>query len=89
VLFDVRYHKEEDGDESLLGERQWQWFENVLKQATNDTWIILGSGIQFLIDNRFLNADHWPRKELNRLIELLSKYQRSRVLLVSGDVHHA
>ena len=41
-----------------------------------------------LINNRLLNADHWPRKELNRLVDIIKKYKKSGVFFVSGDVHH-
>jgi alkaline phosphatase D len=87
VLFDVRY--ENDGS-SILGEAQWAWFEREVAEWRPQV-LLLGSGVQFMLNNRLFNAEHWPACDIQRLSGILSKHLSpdSQILLLSGDVHHA
>ena len=37
--------------------------------------------------NRLTNMEVWPKKEVNHLVNLIKRYNKS-VVLISGDVHH-
>eukprot|EP00347_Sterkiella_histriomuscorum_P005565 403356122 len=85
ILLDVRFSKTK---ETLLGDDQWKWFENVLKNS-NDQVYLLGSGVQFMMRDRLIGAERWPDKEYQRLLDLIKQYKKSGVFLLSGDVHHS
>jgi len=56
-----------------------------------DDLILIGSGIQFLMNNRIVNAEHWSHTEVKLFAELLNNTlgdQASKVIFLSGDVHH-
>mgnify|MGYP002631076057 CR=1 FL=1 len=72
-------------DAVLVGEAQWQWLEEQL-QVEVDLRII-GSSIQLLAE--FTGWETWANypHERSRLFQLLSRYQREPVVIISGDVH--
>ncbi len=91
ILLDTRYFKEKPGAENdILGETQWQWFENELKHsAQNQIPIhIIASGIQFLSDSKLVEKWNDYPKSKARLYELFEKYRPSGLILISGDVHY-
>jgi uncharacterized membrane protein YkvA (DUF1232 family) len=50
------------------------WLENVLaKHGLEDDLIVIGSGIQFLMSNRIVNAEHWKPKEILRITKMFNK----------------
>ena len=54
---DVRYEKRIP---NTISETQWQWLENVLeKYGEENDLILIGSGTQFMLNNRIVNAEHW------------------------------
>ena len=66
ILMDVRY--EQTKESTIISETQWAWLENVLaKYGVEDDLIVIGSGIQFLMSNRIVNAEHWKPKEILRI----------------------
>lgn len=74
-------------DAVLMGEDQWNWLEEQL-QIPADVRVI-GSSIQLLAE--FTGWETWanyPRERL-RFIDLLARYQREPILIISGDVHWA
>jgi alkaline phosphatase D len=76
-----------DTEADLLGDAQWRWIEQQL-QVEADVHII-GSSIQLLAE--FTGWESWanfPRAR-QRFIELLARYQREPVVIISGDVHWA
>lgn len=89
ILLDTRYHLESDKkDGNVLGERQWQWLENELKQS-KARFHLIASGIQILpMDHRFEKWSDYP-KERNRLLNLIKKHKPRGVMLLSGDRHIA
>lgn len=91
ILLDVRYNRDErislnrTGD--ILGERQWEWFEEELRN--NDAlFTLVGSGTQVLTDDR-IYPEAWYHASTERLFSVIRKYQKSGVILMSGDVHFA
>ena len=94
ILTDGRYFKDDHAPlpsgnkgKDILGEKQWLWLENELKENTAE-YIVIGAGIQMLPDDRYL-PETWFPKSRDRLIKLIKKYQIGGVLLISGDVHYA
>ncbi len=75
-------------DGEVLGEMQWKWLDEELRQSTSDFNIIVSS-VQVLSTNPLVESwAHFP-KEKTRLLKLLYKTGLRNVLLLSGDVHHA
>ena len=98
ILLDNRYFKSEyapkpyndpyppDYEGTILGEQQWNWLENLLKNSTADVHLI-ASGIQVLSPNhRFEKWLNYPN-EYQRLIGLLQTYKVKNPIVLSGDRH--
>ncbi|KAI5691020.1 hypothetical protein MNV84_02580 [Leishmania braziliensis] len=98
VLLDARSFRDRSnathaGD--AIGAEQWVWFEESLKNYTTPTqdgrercaMVLIGSGIQFMLDEK--PAENWaafPRSR-DRLLGLLRAYRVERVAFITGDVH--
>jgi len=92
ILLDVRYFKDEPyflsfGAQDLLGEEQWEWLENELKENQAE-YVVIGSGTQIIPDDRVF-PEKWFDQSKERLISLIRKYKTSGVILLTGDVHYA
>lgn len=71
---------------TILGEEQWQWFEQQISDATVDLFIV-GSGIQVLTENhRFEKWANFP-KERKRMLDLITEKVEVPLLFLSGDRH--
>lgn len=103
IMLDTRYYrsplKERPGNEgkafdyepqtegTILGEEQWSWLENQLKQPAQVRLII--SSIQLIANEpKYEKWDNFP-KERQRFFDLLRKTQAKNVVLLSGDRHSA
>ncbi|MCC5920464.1 MAG: alkaline phosphatase family protein [Cyclobacteriaceae bacterium] len=97
ILLDTRYFRDRlnfvqgrgylpINEGSMLGEEQWQWLENELKE--NDAAVtFIGSGIQILHnEHKYEKWSNLPH-ELNKLKSLILKYQEANIILLSGDRH--
>ena len=64
---------EYDGD--VLGEKQWKWFENELKESEgNDSSVIVVSSIQMFTSNPIVESwSHFP-KSRDRFVNLIRTY---------------
>ena len=81
------YEPSTDPAATLLGDQQWKWLEDQLRQPAEIR--IIGSSIQFAaIEHRFEHWGNLPR-ERARMLELLSRTGASGVIFLSGDRHHA
>lgn len=79
------YAPNPDPQSTILGEAQWRWLEEELKQPA-DLRIIMTS-IQFLPqDHRWERWENFPH-ERKRLLDLLAERDTGPVLFVSGDRH--
>ncbi len=87
ILLDNRYFADPPGpDAGLLGEAQWSWLEEELKNSTAQINII-GSGTQIIPrDHRFEKWQNFP-KERARLFALMKEYQVPGLIFISGDRH--
>ena len=69
----------------MLGETQWKWLEEQLKQPAEVR--IIGSSIQVLSDEHpYEKWSNFP-EERERLYQLIRKCEASGVVLLSGDRH--
>ena len=73
-------------DATFLGDEQWEWLKDTLKQEHD--LLIMASSIQVLAtEHRFEKWSNIP-SERNKLLTLLESLD-SRVIVVSGDRHRA
>lgn len=90
ILLDIRYFKDHPGlfstGKDMLGDSQWVWFENELKENQAE-YIVIGSGVQIIPDDRLL-PETWYKQSLDKLFGLIRKYKTGGVILISGDVHY-
>ncbi len=88
LMLDVRYHADEPGETSdILGEKQWAWFEEEIKDTSIKLWVI-ASGLQVLpMDHKYEKWANYPSSR-NRLLKTLQKDHLKNVLILSGDRHH-
>lgn len=98
ILLDSRYHRDPlerinkvyqvnpTGD--MLGEEQWQWLENELRNSKAQVHII-GNGIQVLPEEQVF--EKWANFPASRkkLLDLVAATKAPGVLLLSGDRHIA
>lgn len=81
-----RYELNATGD--VLGEAQWRWLENELKNSKAGVHII-ASSIQFLAnDHGFEKWGNFPQAR-NRMLDLLKRVKPKATFFVSGDRHIA
>ena len=73
---------------TILGEDQWQWFEQEITNADAEV-LIIGSSVQAL------SAEHgWEKwanfpNERERLFNLLARSKAKKTVIISGDRHQA
>lgn len=81
------YIPSEDPDQNLLGDDQWQWFNEQLQKPA-DLRIIV-STIQLIAEGHAWEAWRMMPKEQQRFYDLLNSTNAEGVIVVSGDRHHA
>lgn len=82
-----RYQRSEDPEDTILGEAQWTWLEQQLREPAELRLLI--SSVQFVADGH--DYERWgvfPR-ERRRLLSLIAETGANGVLVLSGDRHHA
>jgi alkaline phosphatase D len=74
-----------DPQATMLGETQWRWLEEQLRQPAEVR--LIASSIQFVAE--FAGCESWANfpHEKQRFLELLRRTRANGVLLVSGDRH--
>jgi alkaline phosphatase D len=87
ILPDERYFRDEPGkDADILGETQWRWLEQELKNDSAEITFI-GSSTQLIPD------EHWSEmwgdypKSRERFFSMLKDSKKSGVIILSGDRH--
>ena len=72
----------------MMGEAQWAWFENEIRNSDADIHII-GSSIQFIpTEHGFEKWENFPAAR-KRMLDLLAKHNPKKPLVISGDRHIA
>jgi alkaline phosphatase D len=89
--------------QDMLGEEQWAWLEKELRETTRSPspssslslthppLTIIGAGLQIVSRGDPWIAESWSKlpQSQARLFSLLAKYNRTRTVFISGDVHIA
>ena len=79
------YKPSDDTTSTLLGEDQWAWLEEQLKEEADIR--IIGSSVQFLAYEKGMESwGNYPR-ERSRFFELIEETKANGVIFISGDVH--
>ncbi len=87
ILLDNRYFKALDTKTPLLGEAQWLWLEEELKNSS--------AGVNFIMTGLSVLSpllpitEEWAQHttELNRMTSLLQKYKTKGIVFLTGDKH--
>ncbi|MDX1912354.1 MAG: alkaline phosphatase D family protein [Saprospiraceae bacterium] len=86
-FYPLDYYPHEISDSTLLGEEQWTWLENELRQPADLR--IIASGSQFSIAyNGYEAWANFPH-ERRRMLDLIKNTRANGVLFITGDVHYA
>ncbi len=80
-----RYKPDPDPENTMLGEAQWAWLEERLRDSADIT--IIASSTQFA--HAYNGLESWNNfpSEKNRMFELIRTTNAQGVLFLSGDVH--
>ncbi|MGB0452850.1 MAG: alkaline phosphatase D family protein [Bacteriovoracaceae bacterium] len=88
ILLDLRYHKEKKNKKTadMLGQEQWTWLENEIKNSDASFHIFCSSigvlkGLPFVED-----WSDYPRS-YKRFMDLIDTYRPSGTFFISGDKH--
>jgi alkaline phosphatase D len=89
ILLDDRYERDSMFDENpdVLGELQWTWLEDILKN-NRETFTFIMSGIQILPPTKLI-VENWFTGSRKRLFDLIGKLKKEGVVFLTGDVHVA
>ncbi len=81
-----RYMPYDNGEGTVLGEKQWQWLEQELENNFSD-FLVIVSSIQFLSwEHGFETWGNFPH-EVKKLKDLLVKKGVRNAIILSGDRH--
>ena len=87
ILLDVRFDFDPDSRDRL-GARQIEWLEAKFQEHKDSDITLIASGVQILPD-RYFPTEHFEWETKKSLLDLIRKYEKSGVVLLSGDVHFA
>lgn len=82
-----RYQRSEDPADTMLGDEQWAWLEQQLREPAELR--LVGSSVQVIADGH--DYERWGVFPLqrHRLLSLISRTGARGVIVLSGDRHHA
>ncbi len=80
-----RYVPHEDPGPTILGEAQWSWLEEQLRQPADVRFLV--SSIQLVVSEHGFESWGLFPAERRRMFDLLAKTEASGVVIVSGDRH--
>lgn len=81
------YVRDESESATILGEAQWAWLEQRLREPADVR--LIGSSIQFVAEDHFWERwEQFPR-ERSRLLRLIADSGDSPVIFLTGDRHKA
>jgi alkaline phosphatase D len=85
--YELDYSPYTTSDSTMLGEEQWKWLEEKLKEPADLR--IVGSSTQFGITHNGYEAwANFPHEQ-RRFVDLIKRTRANGVLFISGDVHYA
>jgi alkaline phosphatase D len=87
IMLDNRYFKDLEPEYAMLGKTQWDWLENEFKTSTANLHVIV-TGLSIFSPLMPYTDEWWQYpKEVNRLLDLLKKYNVKAPLFLTGDKH--
>ena len=89
LLLDGRYFKNLERTAPVLGNKQWDWLENELKNSTAQVHFIM-TGLSIFSPLLPYSEEwwHWP-SEVKRLLKILDDHKPQGVVFLTGDKHFA
>lgn len=81
IMLDVRYFRVKEHD--ILGEKQWRWLEEQLKDPRE--LVLIASGLQINVEDRFAITEQWDEPSRLRLLKMLENIPG--VIFLTGDIH--
>ena len=88
IMLDVRYHRDDPGPQAdVLGETQWEWLREQLKEPADLRLIV--SGFQVLLPEE-AGSETWDQfpAARSRLFETIREAGAERVVFITGDQHY-
>lgn len=83
---DKKYTFDDSKEATILGETQWRWFEQELKNSYSDFTVVVSS-IQLISgEHGFETWGNFPN-EIERFKYVLQKHKTKNVIVLSGDRH--
>ncbi len=89
ILIDVRFHYNEDAIGDRLGKRQIEWLEAIFQEHFDSDVTLIGSGIHIIPQRPWTFVEDVGELAKKQILDLIYKYQKSGVILLTGDVHYA
>lgn len=80
-----RYLPDSDPNKTMLGEAQWAWLAEQLRQPADVRLIV--SGVQVVVDGHGWEGWHTLPHEQARLLRMIDDTRANGVVLLSGDRH--
>ena len=87
IMLDLKYDQNsylKEGENDMLGEKQWTWLENIFKKR-NEAFTFICASNQILSNDRFI-MKKWYAESRKRLFELIGKYKKSGVIFLTGGL---
>lgn len=87
ILLDNRYFFKLDPNAMMLGEAQWKWLEDEVKNSkAKITFVMTGLSI---LSPQHPGGEGWPfyPSERDRLLDIMDRYTNSGVVFLTGDMH--
>ena len=87
ILLDLKYNQNsylKEGDNDMLGEKQWNWLENIFKK-TSETYTFICASNQILSNDRFI-MKKWYADSRKKLFDLIGKYKKNGVIFLTGGI---
>ena len=87
ILLDLKYEQNsylKEGDNDMLGEKQWIWLENIFKKKS-ETYTFICASNQILPNDRFI-MKKWYAESRKRIFDLIGKYHKNGVIFLTGGL---
>lgn len=89
ILLDGRYFKGLETEAPVLGETQWEWFENELRTSTAQVHLIM-TGLSIFSPLLPYSEEWWQwPTEVRRMLKVLEDHRPQGVVFLTGDKHFA
>lgn len=87
ILLDNRFHKNLETSAPMLGNKQWQWLEQELKNSTAQVHFIM-TGLSIFSPLLPYSEEWWHYpSEVNRMLKLVKTYKPKGLAFLTGDKH--